>query len=698
MNDATGGSRRAGASSIGVVVIHGVGEADTGWINDSIVAPLEMSCPDLRPAEHSEYVTLPDRGAIRDGTTFSAIIRRASLGSRADIAFAELNWSDISRIRRSAVDRLMTTSRLFFEAPEILARAFTADCRSGLLLPLSWLICRSSGILKHVIAALYTILFACLFVLILLYKAQPALVWLGDKMTPVTGPVSDMTGLRIAAEWNILPLNETGLRWVLAASLAAVGLSAFVLFVRRAREGSGLTAFSLCVALWSALGIGFLATPLSQAWLASNAPQPEVGAFMAMGDLIFFGWAAWCVTTTAAVILMVVLWISLPFSRDPHRRVLLGRAAAAHWHILLQAIAIKLIAAPLVLWSANRQPLRAGLEGGLVQCDYPSAVTLTCYTRLTSGVFAVALAEAFVIALTLTVVSLIRLTLTARRTRRLERVAARVPRLIVSPLLIGAALLSVSAHIAILYFQFLAPRIGFLNLHYGYEFALGNAVVGMGTAFPFIMSGWLLLLRSFYNSADGLLHVARDIVDHQFQPQSHMLGAMLRGKEAQPATYPRRRRIEQRLDALLEYMTSRQAFDRLVLMTHSQGTVIMYDYLKSPEHHGALDRVAETHVLTLGCPLSHLYQRYFAEYSEPAAMDELQGRVRSWRNFYRIDDPIGNHVDVLTDGAILNTPLRPGGHVDYWKEPEVQAAIHALLTGLSTTAPGRERTPVDSRA
>jgi len=46
---------------------------------------------------------------------------------------------------------------------------------------------------------------------------------------------------------------------------------------------------------------------------------------------------------------------------------------------------------------------------------------------------------------------------------------------------------------------------------------------------------------------------------------------------------------------------------------------------------------------------------------------------------WRVDDPIGNRVDLFGGNVVRNIPLRPGGHVDYWKDPEVIRAILDLI-------------------
>jgi hypothetical protein len=81
-------------------------------------------------------------------------------------------------------------------------------------------------------------------------------------------------------------------------------------------------------------------------------------------------------------------------------------------------------------------------------------------------------------------------------------------------------------------------------------------------------------------------------------------------------------------------------------------------------------------IITLGSPLSHLYQHYFANYDQKTRLEALNGRLCSWTNFWRIDDPIGHRVKLVAGDFIHNEPLRKlGGHMDYWKDGRVCEAI-----------------------
>jgi len=203
-----------------------------------------------------------------------------------------------------------------------------------------------------------------------------------------------------------------------------------------------------------------------------------------------------------------------------------------------------------------------------------------------------------------------------------------------------------------------------------------KVMVGGGSA----LSVAFYAFRALQHAARGILHIGRDIVDHQFTPRYSLSRYLLPQPAHKELAHPRRARIEARLDVLLKEIVEREKFDRLVFIAHSQGSVILHDYLSGNKDEQVLSRARRIDVLTLGSPLSHLYQFYFAKYearsAHPAA---LNPRLTSWTNLWRVDDPIGNRIELFDGKFVRNAPLRPGGHVDYWKDPEVVRAIIDLI-------------------
>jgi hypothetical protein len=201
-------------------------------------------------------------------------------------------------------------------------------------------------------------------------------------------------------------------------------------------------------------------------------------------------------------------------------------------------------------------------------------------------------------------------------------------------------------------------------------------MVGGGSA----LSAAFYAFRALQHASRGIVHIGRDLVDHQFTPRFPLSRMLLPRPAHRNAAFPRRARIETRLDVLLKEIVDAEQFDRLIFVAHSQGSVILHDYLSGNRDDASIRRARRVDILTLGSPLSHLYQYYFARYEATSAGPEaLNPRLNSWINMWRVDDPIGNRIDLFGGAFVENIPLRPGGHVDYWRDPEVIRSIIDLI-------------------
>jgi len=140
---------------------------------------------------------------------------------------------------------------------------------------------------------------------------------------------------------------------------------------------------------------------------------------------------------------------------------------------------------------------------------------------------------------------------------------------------------------------------------------------------------------------------------------------------------------------------------RVILVTHSQGTVIGAAALAQPDCRPDGDWPA---LITFGSPLVKLYGWAFPAYFGEGLLGRLvpggTGGVSDWRNFYYPTDPIGgpvardipaacrDRVDTgLLDPAhcyyLYGQPLSaPGGHSGYWADPRVWDEINTVAAGL----------------
>ena len=140
---------------------------------------------------------------------------------------------------------------------------------------------------------------------------------------------------------------------------------------------------------------------------------------------------------------------------------------------------------------------------------------------------------------------------------------------------------------------------------------------------------------------------------------------------------------------------------RVVLVTHSQGTVLGAAALAQPGCRPADDQPA---LITFGSPLVKLYGWAFPAYFDSALLGPLApggtGRLNDWRNFYYPTDPIGgpvaSHVPEKcrdrVDTGFLDPadcyyvygqpPPASGGHSGYWADHRVWDVINGVAAGL----------------
>ncbi len=191
----------------------------------------------------------------------------------------------------------------------------------------------------------------------------------------------------------------------------------------------------------------------------------------------------------------------------------------------------------------------------------------------------------------------------------------------------------------------------------------------------------------FKTAFSGILDVMQDLIDHHYRVGTSLVGRMTRRPGDQPI---RRDRITARLDVVMRELVAKQDYDDVIFLAHSQGTVIVFDYLRGDRARAALgDR--RPHVVTAGSPLSNIYEYYFNEYRDlPAQIAAMSPCPATWTNFYRLDDPISGPLSTCVkieakpvDGPVCpvnNVRLQTGaGHFAYWPDGEVRERIAGLL-------------------
>ena len=225
------------------------------------------------------------------------------------------------------------------------------------------------------------------------------------------------------------------------------------------------------------------------------------------------------------------------------------------------------------------------------------------------------------------------------------------------------------------------------------KYAIG-ALVPLGglliALVPKLRAGFDIVLdvvNHFYFRATSL----RDALDHEDE-----FDIVETTFESGSLFFSRRDAIHIRLKRILTHYRDRltQQTD-LVLMAHSQGTMIAIEVLNDPELSWLKNRFESITLVTMGSPMSNLYQHYFSHLYPPLEneqWDELRQRVDRWENFYRVDDYVGREIEFPTIDSshqqglasestpvYINHAFGPRGHLGYWTDREVLKILRTTL-------------------
>ncbi len=665
---------------VGVVVIHGVGETEPGWINASLVPQLEKRADDLSFERHSKVFSLPDRGRRKPNARFNVYLRRGEFSSGGPrFALIECFWADLSKVGTGPISTFLAMMRLFYEAPQVLGHAALMRSRKGGALWVRRLTLFANWLLRWPITGLNTAALFC------------ALVILGRARA-----------LEIEGVRSLIP--DLHLSFLAGAVLAALaGLS---LWIGKAQEHRDITLSDIAksTALFSVV---LLALVVIGSSLYPDLTAKSFEPYLAVTALITLAfWFAWNHAVIAAILVLAWLYAKRLVSRGDGQGVSLNRPAAALGLTIFQGVVWKIVIA--LLWLLLFLALAPESFSRNLKC--PSQwYNATCILKdINSDLFNVVLFNiGTVIALTAAFLGVASWRAAARRLKRktARDAALKFPRLIVSPvitvLIFALALFNFYSFYALVYqkgleslgFTFDLPiePYKFVGKHITIG-ALQESMKYIGGATVAIYI-YARIIRAVQDASRGVLHIARDIVDHQYSPRAAAVG-LWRAMTPKPGSpTPRRNRIEHRLDALMKDVVTAQRFDRLVFVAHSQGTVILYDYLISGRDNESIQGVSRIDVVTLASPLTHLYRHYFDDYDKVLAPAFLHERLASWTNLWRLDDPIGQEVDMFVDGFTKNEVLPNGGHVDYWREPRVCELILALIDPARQRDEGEDALP-----
>ncbi len=585
-----------------------------------------------------------------------------------DVIFSELFWADMSKVGYTIPSRLFALIQLFLESPFILGQAMLMEVGGGALGLARRLIYFANWIMRWLIAGLNVAIFVPALLAILYF--QIAKIWPFD-----------------APGW---------LAGFIAVVLLLVAVGGYSMFGRLVHRKVGLADLALAGS-FSSLAMLFLVIVAAVSADPDALGRPDNYLLIGVA-LLLAAWFLWSLITVIAVIvlsLLTLLRVLLPFVRW---RQPLARPAAALSLSLLLGIIWKFVLALLGLFvitllvpgAQMNESCGAGVPWAeLFAGPAPTSCLLAHIKSVLLVVSMMNGAALVLVALAMLLVYGIRVALKAVFANQARAGRLRLPRLIASPLLVATLFVGAIVNFAAMYIFLgegleIVRNIRALLLVYVNTWNVAAATLGL-LLFSFVV-------RRAVELSDGFIHIGRDLVDHQYDPDHKVmkryleLGGMRRANEAdvKAVRFRRRQRIQKRLEELIDDVIVGQRVERLVFVAHSQGTVIMHDYLIKAlgERQQQLGKLKRIDVLTVGSPLSHLYRHYFNEYDQKDGANwgesSLIERIDTWINMWRVDDPIGQDIE-LPPRQIANVGLAPGGHVDYWREGAVCETLWRLI-------------------
>lgn len=699
---------------VAIIVTHGVGEAEPGQCMASLVQTLSNE-PGVEVSRAAEVLLLPDRPrsdrtaeekgpASSTAPSFPVLFREATVQDRVQLTFAELHWADLTRIGSGRIASMLGLFRVIFEAHYVIDAmlhprlGWTIRALRFVLLWLSWLM---RGPIVGFTVATAAVFWAALYARPhgmfgswspqLLFASVLAAVFLASLL------------LRVWSEKRWDATWRTSLNWMLIVS----GLFCLVSFTAPSRVAVALFyPLNFTLSLLTDYGFKPVITKfpefterhdfvnlhyrnLMRLWVFFGT----VWIFGALTLLAVIGIAAWrkartrarftpALAATGILTLQLALWTAL-----------VGTAVLPLLNRAQEVIAVTTVR-PIVETGtsvSNNEEVKRLLD----VAEFPK----DAYAWVARLVFAYGFNGLIVI-----LVILVGACVFLIRTRMAENArgeaaddlfatAQRLPRVLFNwPLmtvlivltlvqLVFNIMFSAETHqgvfakkaIDVIGYLVSKDKISDLKQWADHAFAQYiNSTMFLAWALALVFP---LLMGNAFNNA---VHIARDLIDHQYGPERGRVLTARRDRRLTDALrWPRRERIRQRLLQVLAALGERGPYDRIIFLAHSQGSVVVYDYLKGAADY-ASSRVGGTKpdVITFGSPLGHIYQHYFQEYAGlDAAIDRLAQCTGRWINLYRIDDYIGLWVGSPGERNVENRPMDPGGHVDYWKESALAKAI-----------------------
>lgn len=214
---------------------------------------------------------------------------------------------------------------------------------------------------------------------------------------------------------------------------------------------------------------------------------------------------------------------------------------------------------------------------------------------------------------------------------------------------------------------------GYKSLTYYQTLEEYNISTKFGTIFPLVAAGIALAYTYFRSYLAMGIGIAKDIVVYFVRRPAPRV-TDLRGLNV----HPLRNRIQDRLVETLILLLRSENPDEVVIVSHSQGTVISVEALRGGRLRAQMQAQGiapfDIDLVTMGSPTSHLYGFYFTKEFDLKSTDpskDVTDGIASWLNIYRVDDFVGTTVEGPREDFPKNEWVPAEGHTGYWTDDSV---------------------------
>lgn len=656
---------------VGLVVVHGVGETEPGYCVNAVLDTLATTRPGYSVSPANEYNRMTEPEVGNPPPVFPVIRRGAAHNSGVEIEAVELHWADLTEGQPGRVNTLLQLFRVIFESHHLVDAMLdrTRDVTSWILRKLLWI----AGWLIRGPSAALTIVTSTICALFLF---EPVTVT--TQVMDVRSQVLLVTGaIFIASLYVFYRISRQQdyswydtVFWLVVTSLAVFGLTYY-------------NALLVLLQYIPELEIG--PQRLLAPSVANCVGDPTNAACYIDGlyKIIIWGWRFWGGMMVFATVLLGFAWVRARITRDRSR---LGTLSTSIAILIMQFMLWTTVVVSVIYPVLNRaetittlreaRPIvQKAIAAHELRPDSPIAklVQVPNIELDWIGRFKFIYAAVAVTVLLMILAAILLIEIRQAKARRgrsdLEQTARNMPRLLFNPALVGLLIFAFLVVFGLVFVQpYLDKNQMFVTLR-GYILPVAAVVA-------------LVLPFFFGRRVANVANFARDLIDHHYQPRQETAAYFIPSVFRIRNRRLRRERIQSRLNLVLEHFVQNQGYDGVIFLAHSQGSVIVYDYLRDNGPNYTRLGDAAPALLTFGSPLGSIYQKYFHEYAaaKPVPIG-IASKLKCWINLFRVDDYIGGRIQPPPGLRVDNHVMGLGGHTGYWTEPDVAEALDAILTG-----------------